>query len=249
MKLVFGILIPLLLTPGLVRAEKEGSWESSVGRILQDSKERQPCGEFEADSGLFSKFVFGDRSEVTQVMSIMEIPTRYFVRDKSIYIKTDKGFLELEIADATTLVGQDTWTKGHAYHRATEPAAPCEPYILSEEARLDVQNLYCFMTGMELQGESRFKEAAQRYLECCDAGYAEGCNHFGVLKQLIFQDLGIARRYFRKACDMGFGGGCSNLAYIAKQKGDPRHAKELYEEACKKGHEASCLEGILIEYE
>jgi hypothetical protein len=69
------------------------------------------------------------------------------------------------------------------------------------------------------------------------------------LKYLVFQDPKAGLAYIRKACDMGFGGGCSNLASLAKRRGNKDEARKLYQEACDKGDMRGCIEGKLLDLE
>jgi TPR repeat protein len=209
---------------------------------VEESKKKQLCGEFVADSGIYEKFVFGDKNSVTITAMGIEFPLTYFVSENTVYVKTDKAFLELEIETDALLRGKDTVTKGNGYTRGQAPDKACLP-----PTREDLERLICFANGTRYQSEGKFKEAARKYLQCCQSGHAGSCNHFGLLKQMLFQDRKIAMDYFRKACDMGYGGGCSNIATIEKRKGNIKRAKELYQEACDKGFKSACVELVLMD--
>jgi hypothetical protein len=236
------ILVIALVVLGFGSAKQTEAGELSVEKVLQESREMQLCGEFVADSGTYEKLVFKDKNSVTMTAMGMEFPLTYFISEKIVYVKTDKAFLELQIENDALLRGKDMFTKGHSYKRRKAPDNGCIP-----PARENLESLICFATGTRFQSEGKIKEAAKKYLQCCESGHAESCNHFGILKQLAFQDRKIALDYFRKACDMGYGGGCSNIASIEKRKGNKQRAKELYQEACDKGFQRGCSEVLFMD--
>ena len=219
----------------------------SVENVIQDSRRRQLCGEFNADSGIYKQFIFGDKNSATIHASGLEFPTTYFIIEKIAYIKTDKGFLQLLIESPALLIGNDTWTKGHRYSRENPPQQSCLPYTLSSSEKAELSNQICQMAAIELKGKRKLEEAAEKFLQCCNSGDPVSCNQYGVLRDLLWNDQKTALKYYEKACSMGYGGGCSNLATHEKRNGNLKKAKKLYEKACSMGFKRACLEAALME--
>jgi hypothetical protein len=219
----------------------------SVENVIQDSQRRQLCGEFHADSGIYKRFVFGDKNSATIHASGLEIPTTYFIIENIAYIKTDKGLLKLFIESPALLIGNDTWTKGHRYSRKNPPQESCLPYTLSSSEKTELAHQICQMAAIELKGKRKFGEAARKFLQCCNAGDPVSCNQYGVLRDLLWNDQKTALKYYEKACSMGYGSGCSNIATHEKRNGNLKKAKKLYEEACSMGFKRACLEAALME--
>lgn len=212
--------------------------ELSVDNVLEESNEKQLCGEFVTEDGIYEKFVFGDKGIVNMFAAGMEFPYRYFISENIAHIKTDKAFLEFQIENFALIHGKDAFTEGHTYRREKAPQQSCLPM-----ERAQLENLICFTNGIQLQGAGNLTGAADKYLECCDSGHAESCNHCGLLKTILQDEL-TGMKYYKKSCDMGFGGGCSNIAYLEKRKGNLRKAGELLDEACRKGSQRGCMEAI-----
>jgi lipoprotein NlpI len=244
MKKSYIVLVMLFLVFVLGSVTHAKTEELSVDKVLKESVTKQLCGEFVTDNGTYEKFLFRDRGYVTVVAMGMEFSYKYFIFGETVYIKTDKAFLEFEIENPDLIHGKDIFTKGHTYRRVKTPEKDCLPMERSE-----LEALVCYTNGIRLQEEGKMEEAAEKYLQCCGSGHAESCNNYGLLKQAVFREMEIALAYYRKACDMGFGGGCSNLATIEKWKGNQKKAKELYQEACDKGFKRGCLEAIELKLE
>jgi|GEM_PF-3167559 len=215
----------------------------SADKIFKESRENQLCGEFIADSGTYDKFIFADKSTVSLVAMGMEFPAIYFISENIVYIKTDKAILELEIVSPILLRGKDMFTQGSTYKQDKKSDKVCIP-----PDRTELGNLVCFLNGIELKKEGKLEDASAKFLQCCNAGNAESCNHYGLLRHLVVSpDMKIAVEYYQKACAMGYGGGCSNLANMEKKRGNLSKAKQLFQEACKKGHQGSCFEALSME--
>ena len=229
------------------KTSDENAQEPSVENAIQDSQRRQLCGEFVAGSGIYEKFVFGDKNSVTIHASGLEFPTTYFIIENIAYINTDKGFLKLLIKSPTLLIGNDAWTKDNSYSRENAPRKSCLPYTLSSSEKAELAHQICQMAAIELKSKGKFKEAAEKFLQCCNLGDPVSCNSYGILKAMLWNDQKTALRYYEKACSMGYGGGCSNLATYEKRKGNLKKAKKLYEKACSMGFKSACLEAALME--
>ena len=221
--------------------------EPLVEKIINDSQSQQLCGEFVAGSGIYKKFVFGDKNSVTIHASGLEFPTTYFVLENIVFIKTEKGFLKLLIESSTLLTGKDTWTKGNSYSRENDPKKSCLHYALSSSEQTEMTHQICRMAAIVLQKKGKLKEAAEKYLQCCNSGDSVSCNKYGLLKAMLWNDQKTALKYYEKACSMGYGGGCSNLATYEKRKGNLKKAKKLYEKACSMDFKRACLEAVLME--
>ena len=220
--------------------------EPLVEKIINDSRRQQLCGEFVAGSGIYNKFVFGDKNSVTIHASGLEFSTTYFILENIVFIKTDKGPLRLLIESPTLLIGNDTWTKDNSYSRENAPKKSCLPYALSSSEQTELAHQICQMAAIALQKKGKFKEAAEKYLQCCNSGDCVSCNQYGLLTDMLWNDQKTALRYYEKACSMGYGGGCSNLATYEKRKGNLKKAKKLYEKACSMGFKSACLEAALM---
>jgi len=228
------------------KTSDENAQEPSVENVIQDSQRRQLCGEFDADSGIYERLVFGDKNSAIIHASGLEFPTTYFIIGNIAYINTDKGFLKLLIESPTLLIGNDTWTKDNSYSRENAPRKSCLPYTLSSSEKADLAHQICQMAAIELQGKGKLKEAAEKYLQCCNSGDPVSCNKYGLLKNMLWNDQKTALIYYEKACSMGYGGGCSNLATYEKRKGNLKKAKKLYEKACSMGFKRACLEAAFF---
>jgi hypothetical protein len=219
----------------------------SVENVIQDSQRQQLCGAFDADSGIYKRFVFGDKNSATIHASGLEFLTTYFIIENIAYIKTDKGWLTLLIKSPALLIGKDMWTKGHRYSRENPPQQSCLPYVLSSSEKTELAHQICQMAAIELKRKRKFDKAADKFLQCCNAGDYVSCNEYGLLKDMLWNDQKTALIYYEKACSMGYGGGCSNIATHEKRSGNLKKAKKLYEKACSMGYKRACLEAALIE--
>lgn len=229
---VFIFMLSMVFVP--IQAASE---ELSLNKVFETSKEKQLCGEYAADKGVFKKFIFTDGNNVT-VVAGMEFPWTYYISDNVVYIKTDKAFLELVIESSGLLTGKDLHTKGNTYQKIASIEKTCLPPKKTEMA-----GLVCFANGILLQKEGKINEAAEKYLQCCQSGDARSCNHHGLLKSFS-REKEAARISFQKACDMGFGEGCSNLAYYEEMKENLKEAKALYQQACDKGFKRGCIKAF-----
>jgi TPR repeat protein len=221
--------------------------EPLVEKIINDSQRQQLCGKFVAGSGIYKKFVFGDKNSVNIHASGLEFSTTYFILENIVFIKTDKGPLKLLVESPTLLTGKDTWTKGNSYSRENAPEKSCLPYALSSSEQTEMTHQICQMAAIALQKKGKLKEAAEKYLQCCNSGDYVSCNKYGLLKAMLWNDQKTALRYYEKACSMGYGGGCSNLATYEKRKGNLKKAKKLFEKACSMGFKSACFEAALME--
>jgi len=129
--------------------------EPLVEKIINDSQRQQLCGEFVAGSGIYKKFVFGDKNSVTIHASGLEFSTTYFILENIVFIKTDKGSLKLLIESPTLLTGKDTWTKGNSYSRENAPKKSCLPYGLSSSEQAEMTHQICQMAAIALQKKGK----------------------------------------------------------------------------------------------
>ena len=188
--------------------------EPLVEKIINDSRRQQLCGEFDAGSGIYKKFVFGDKNSVTIHASGLEFSTTYFILENIVFIKTDKGPLKLLIESPTLLIGNDTWTKDNSYSRENAPKKSCLPYALSSSEQTELAHQICQMAAIALQKKGKFKEAAEKYMQCCNSGDYVSCNKYGLLKDMLWNDQKTALRYYEKACSMGFKRACLEAALM-----------------------------------
>jgi len=243
---IYRHVIPFL-TLFIIIAPVAMASEPLVEKIINNSQSQQLCGEFVAGSGIYTKFVFGDKNTATIHASGLEFSTTYFILENIVFLKTDKGSLELLIENPTLLTGKDTWTKDNSYSRKNAPNKACLPYALSSSEQTELAYQICQMAAIALQKKGKLKEAAEKYLQCCNSGDYVSCNKYGLLKAMLWNDQKTALRYYEKACSMGYGGGCSNLATYEKGKGNLKKAKKLYEKACSMGFKRACLEVAFME--
>lgn len=234
MKIIKSFSIFTALLIGLIVSAQISADELSLDKIFKESKEKQLCGEFTSDGGIYDKLIFSDKNNVTMVSSVMEFPWIHYISDGVVHIKTDKAFLEFEIKSPNLIIGKDMFTKGHTYKKVGSAKKSCLP-----PEKAEMKNLICYTTGVLLQKKGKINEAAEQYLSCCNSGHAESCNNHGVLKTFS-REGSAAQMSYQKACDMGFGGGCSNLAYIEERKENLKKAKYLYQQACDKGFQRGC---------
>ena len=75
--------------------------------IFEDMRDKQPCGEFVSKEGLFKQITFGDKNNVTVIVSGFESKLTYFIKGDNVLILMDKALLELEIRSPDILVGKD----------------------------------------------------------------------------------------------------------------------------------------------
>lgn len=221
--------------------------EPSLEQVIEDARRHGLCGEYVADGGIYNRFIFGDGNKAVIDASGLELYTTYFVIGDMVFVITDKDYLRLTVKSPSLLDGYGTWTKGHSYTRKEASPQPCTVFAQNPTERSEVKNQICYYAGVQLQGEGKFDEAAEKYLSCCNSGDAVSCNKYGALKYLIWKDRETAFKYFRKACDSGYGGGCANLADIEKRNGNIQKARQLYKEACAKQFKDACYKAALLE--
>jgi hypothetical protein len=92
----------------------------------------------------------------------LEVPTRYFISGNVAFIKTDKGFLELEIVSPSTLKGRDEWTEGSTYVLEGRPEKACLPYELSTSEEAEIAGLVCMMSGIKAKMAGDIEGAAEK---------------------------------------------------------------------------------------
>jgi len=220
--------------------------EPSIEQVIEDARRHGLCGEYVADGGLYKRFIFRDGNKVVMDASGLEVSTTYFIIGDLVYVITDKDYLRLTVNSPSILGGYGMYTKGNKYIRKKAPEQPCAAFAQDPAESNDVKNQICYYAGVKLQGEMKFEEAADKYLNCCNSGDAVSCNKYGTLKYLIWKDGETAFKYFKQACDSGYGGGCANLADIEKRKGNIQKARQLYEEACAKQFKGACYKAELL---
>jgi len=165
--------------------------------------------------------------------------SRYFIKDDTLHLEMDKGFLLYKIQDADTLVGIDGWTQDSKLIRIKDDEAAC----------LDTHTLtFAYKTWLRHSQQyfqtyySTDYETALPIMErLCQEGYGPACMSIGLFVMLKDEEKGV--KMLEKACEIGYFGNyaCYRLGEVFNRSEKMQEAKAAYQKACKGGHAVGCM--------
>lgn len=197
------------------------------------------CGSFvNKDGGMIEKLNFVQDNNV-DVEGMVTYRWKYLFDDNKVLILSDKAILELQIVK-DKLIGVDHWLKGNEFQKQDD-ANDCHTKAFTQETIMELAGDICYAEAVKLHKPTKIRRAEKKYLQCCNMGNSRSCNSYGIILNGLKQDPEAANTYFTKSCTMGYAIACVNLADQQTYQGNHEKAMALHKQACKKGHQVSCM--------
>lgn len=167
-------------------------------------------------------------------------PTSYFIEGDSLFVETDKAYLQYQILDDNTLAGNSFWVSKDTLKKVDNTPIP-PLHTLSEE---DLNWLFLNKQFYEIYTQPATLHNIEGAMDVLKENFQKGHARSAVLYaqlSLLNGDTLSALEYSGAACRAGFFHACFQKGEYEMEYGQRDSALYYFNAGCTMGHTASCL--------
>ena len=209
--------------------------------IEQALPTRQLAGVYVTDNeeSLIDTLEFLSWNEV-QLMSEYLPSTSYFIEGDTLVVETDKAYLQYQILDDHTLLGNSFWVSKDTLKKVGNTPAP-PPYSLSKE---DLNWQFLNKQFYKIYTQPATLNNIEGTMDALKENFQKGHARSGALYaqlSLLNGDTLSALEYSGASCKAGFFHACFQKGEYEMEYGKRDSALYYFNAGCAMGHTASCF--------